>query len=153
MAEAYATVGDYRARTPGALTDEQRDQITALLADASALIRSKIPAGVSPDPDLTRALCVAIVKRAVVNPGGLRQRSMTIGGYTESATLTDSGGLYISDAEVALLNPEDDSDQAQMVIAHDDGYRHHRHGRHGEGLGRPECGPYGEWMPRPWETG
>lgn len=97
MAEAYATVDDYTARTPGpSLTDQQRVQVDALLVDASAIMRGKVPAGIVPDPDTARAICVKIVKRAVINAGG--RRSRTIGGYAE--TLTDSGGLYITDEEI-----------------------------------------------------
>lgn len=129
MAEAYAQVSDYTARTAGpTLTDVQRDQVAALLVDASAIIRNA-PGRTVTDTDVLRAICVAMVKRTVTNPGGLRQR--TIGGYSE--TLTDSGGLYLSDAELTQLAPpsQDDTDTAlnvQVRLPH-----HHRGGGPWEG--------------------
>lgn len=99
MADPYATVADYQVRTGQTLTGPAADQVTALLADASAIVRSILPAGYEPDADAARAVVVAMVRRGMTNPGG--RRSITMGGY--SATLDQDGGLYLTDAERDLL--------------------------------------------------
>ncbi|MFJ5089973.1 hypothetical protein [Streptomyces sp. NPDC088674] len=102
---AFATLDDYTARAGASLSASQRAQVEAYLNDASALMRRHIPAGHEPDPDTLRAVCVAVVRRVMANPGGYRSR--TIGGYSE--TLGEDGGLYLTDDEKdQLLPPEDD---------------------------------------------
>lgn len=97
---AFATVEDYAVRTgQSSLGTTQSARITALLDDASALIRSQLPAGYDPDPDLAKAVTVAVVVRAATNPGGLR--SKTVGGV--SATFDQDGGLYLADGELDAL--------------------------------------------------
>jgi hypothetical protein len=103
---AFATVDDYEARAAVTLADPQLSQVTAYLTDASALMTRAIPAGFTPDPDTARAVCVSIVRRVMANPGGFRVR--TIGGYSE--TLGEDGGMYLTDAEAALLQPTDPTD-------------------------------------------
>lgn len=134
MAATYASVGDYTKRTPGpALTDAKRDQVAAMLVDASAIIRNAIPPGIDADPDVARALCVTIARRAITNPGG--HRSRTIGGYAE--TLTDAGGLFITDDEIELLVGELQADAAYTVPIRDQGYPRRRYG----------CDPYEPYDP------
>jgi hypothetical protein len=87
---AFATVDDYTARAGGTLSAAQAVQVAAYLDDATAMMRRHIPAGYEPDPATLRAVCVAVVRRVMANPGGYRQR--TIGGYSE--TLGEDGGLY-----------------------------------------------------------
>lgn len=99
MAEPYATVADYEVRAGQTLTGPGRDQVDALLGDASAIVRSILPAGYEPDADAARAVVVAMVRRGMANPGGLRSRTM--GGYSE--TLDQDGGLYLTDAERDLI--------------------------------------------------
>jgi hypothetical protein len=97
---AFATVQDYAVRTgKSSLSEAQTQRVTALLDDASALIRSQLPAGYEPDADLAKAVTVAVVVRAVTNPGGLR--SKTVGGV--SATYDQDGGLYLADGELDAL--------------------------------------------------
>jgi hypothetical protein len=104
---AFATVEDYTARAGGALSAAQAVQVAAYLDDATAMMRRHIPTGYEPDPATLRAICVAVVRRVMANPGGFRQR--TIGGYSE--TLGEDGGLYVTDDEKDQLQPpEDDGD-------------------------------------------
>lgn len=118
---AFATTADYQARAAVTLAEPQLSQVAAYLDDASALMRRHIPAGYTPDPDTTRAVCVAVVRRMMANPGGYRAR--TIGGYSE--TLGEDGGLYLTEAEIGMLQPEDaddpDADAAYSVPLLDQG--------------------------------
>ncbi|MEU0675475.1 hypothetical protein ABZ330_21790 [Streptomyces sp. NPDC006172] len=114
---AFATVTDYEARVAVTLPEgsPKRGQVEAYLDDASAIMRRHIPAGYTPDAATTRAICVAVVRRVMANPGGYRQR--TIGQYSE--TLGEDGGLYLTPDEIAQLQPEDvtdpDADAAYSV--------------------------------------
>lgn len=105
---AFATIDQYIARAAVTLPEgsARRAQVEAYLADASALMRRKIPPGYSPDADTLVAICVAVVRRAIANPGGRRQR--TIGQYSE--TLDEDGGLYLTEGEIADLQPPESTD-------------------------------------------
>lgn len=109
MAAAFATVADYEARAAVTLPEgsPQRRQVESYLTDASALMRRHIPAGYEPDPETTRAICIAVVRRVTTNPGGRRQRS--IGQYSE--TLGEDGGLYLTDDEKGQLGDDSDADE------------------------------------------
>lgn len=111
----FATIEDYNARQATAVSGADAVQVQAFLEDASALIRSKMPRGFTPDPAMAKATTIAIVRRTKVNPGGYRSR--TLGEYSE--TLGEAGGLYITDGEVkALLGQSDGSgDQALSIIS------------------------------------
>ena len=100
---AYATVFDYEARAGVTLAEPQRTQVDVLLEDIAALIRTSIPAGAVPDPDVARAVSVAVARRTMANPGGYRQR--TVGQYSE--TLGEAGGMYLTDAELEALTAND----------------------------------------------
>lgn len=108
MAAPYATVEDYEARAAVSLPENspRRRQIEQYLVDASALMRRHVPAGHEPDTETTRAICVAVVRRVIANPGGRRQRS--IGQYAE--TLGEDGGLYLTDDEKEQLGDDSDVD-------------------------------------------
>lgn len=105
---AFATVGDYEARAAVTLPEgsPRRAQVEAYLDDATSIMRGKIPAGHTPDSGTLRAICVAVVRRVMANPGGYRQR--TIGQYAE--TLGEDGGLYLTEDEIAQLQPDDVAD-------------------------------------------
>jgi hypothetical protein len=100
---AYATVADYEARAAVTLAEPQISQVHALLEDIAALIRTSLPAGTVPDPDVARAVSVAVARRTMANPGGYRQR--TVGQYSE--TLGETGGMYLTDAELEALTAND----------------------------------------------
>jgi hypothetical protein len=108
VAAAFATVDDYTARAAVTLAEgsPRRRQVEAYLDDASAIMRRHIPTGHTPDEATLRAICVAVVRRVMANPGGYRQR--TIGQYSES--LGEDGGLYLTEDEIAQLQPEDETD-------------------------------------------
>jgi hypothetical protein len=120
---AYATVADYEARAAVTLAEgsPRRAQVEAYLDDASALMARHIPDGYTPDAGTLRAICVAVVRRVMANPGGYRQR--TIGQYSES--LGEDGGLYLTDDEKAQLAPADvvdpDADAAYTLGVADEG--------------------------------
>lgn len=120
---AFATVDDYEARAAVALPEgsSRRRQVEVYLDDASALMQRHIPTGYTPDEGTLRAICVAVVRRVMANPGGYRQR--TIGQYSES--LGEDGGLYLTEDEKAQLQPEDvtdpDADAAYSVGLDDQG--------------------------------
>lgn len=120
---AFATAEDYTARAavPLPAGSPLRAQVEAYLDDASALMRRHIPAGYEPDEGTLRAICVAVVRRVMANPGGYRQR--TIGQYSES--LGEDGGLYLTDDEKAQLAPGDaiapDADAAYSIGLRDEG--------------------------------
>lgn len=125
---AFATVEDYTARSGATLSAAQAVQVAAYLDDATAMMRRHIPAGYEPDPATLRAVCVAVVRRVMANPGGYRQR--TIGGYSE--TLGEDGGLYLTaDEKEQLLPPpangDEDSDAAYTVGLVDQGSPVWRH--------------------------
>ena len=105
---AYATVADYEDRAAVTLPDgsQRRRQVEVYLDDASALMARHIPSGHTPDAGTLRAICVAVVRRVMANPGGYRQR--TIGQYAE--TLGEDGGLYLTEDEKGQLQPEDVTD-------------------------------------------
>ncbi|WP_329151222.1 hypothetical protein OIU91_28380 [Streptomyces sp. NBC_01456] len=117
----FATVEDYEARAGVTLVEPKRSQVEAYLDDASALMRRHIPTGYEPAPGTTTAIAVAVARRVMANPGGYRQRS--IGQYAE--TLGEAGGLYLTEDEIALLQPETlddpDADAAYSVGLRDDG--------------------------------
>ncbi|MCZ1009908.1 hypothetical protein [Streptomyces lydicus] len=117
----FATVEDYEARAGVTLVEPKRSQVEAYLDDASALMRRHIPTGYEPDPGTATAIAVAVARRVMANPGGYRQRS--IGQYAE--TLGEAGGLYLTEGEIALLQPEtlDDpnADAAYSLGLRDDG--------------------------------
>ncbi|MGW1998148.1 hypothetical protein [Embleya sp. NPDC001921] len=115
---AFATVEQYAARS-GPVTGADAAKVQATLDDASALIRSRLPRGFTPDPGVALAMTVVIARRAITNPGGYRQR--TIGQYSE--TLGEAGGLYLTDGELASLLGDSmgDGDAAYSVICADEG--------------------------------
>jgi hypothetical protein len=90
------------------------------LDGASALIRSQLPDGFEPDPELAKTTTLVVVERALINPGG--RRSRTVGGVYE--TYDQDGGLYLADGELeALLAGWDEgSSGAYTVGLRDDAF-------------------------------
>jgi hypothetical protein len=120
----YATLTDYEQRHGTVSTVAMGDKVRAELEDASALIRSILPAGYTPAVELTRALAVKVAWRSITNPGG--RRSVTVGSVSES--YGEDGGLYLTDAERAMLLAAFNAGQptAYTVDLRDDGLRHQR---------------------------
>lgn len=109
---AFATTDDLEA-VWRSLTDPEVEAATKWLTWASALVRQQFPtidrrlAAGKADPDLLGFVVVSMVKRVMERPGGVRQRSETLGAYTESETYdtaVSTGALYLSDSEKAILD-------------------------------------------------
>jgi hypothetical protein len=118
---AFATVDEYGTWVgQESMTDAQRARVQMRLDGASALIRSQLPDGFEPDPELAKTTTLVVVERALINTGG--RRSRTVGGVSE--TYDQDGGLYLADAELtALLSGwEDGSSGAYTVGLRDDAF-------------------------------
>lgn len=112
---AFVTLADYEARQ-GELSETDRDRCSALLEDASAAMRSRFRAfhgqgyaeGVNESfDDNAKAVCVALVARALSVPGdlsGVTQFSQTAGPYTASTTFSNpSGDIYLTKTDLHAL--------------------------------------------------
>lgn len=112
--DAFATLEDYSARY--ALPDDAGERVTALLADASALMRSMYEertggayeqGAVPRFDDNATAVCCAVASRAMnVSPSmaGVTQLSQTTGPYSASATFANpTGDLYLSRGDLRRL--------------------------------------------------
>lgn len=104
MAEPFATVDDLEKRWH-ALSISEKEQASALLHDASALIRSQSP-WQTLDADLLLSITCAMVKRALnmSDSGGVSATSQSVGGVSESFTFANpNGDLYFTTLERKLL--------------------------------------------------
>lgn len=110
MADPYATHEDYTQLTlePLEATEEQ-DQVDALLAQASALMRIKVPgldgrilAGTF-DVVLAVGICVQVVQRYLDNP--TRAAQSGTGPFTKSWASANARGLWLTDDELDTLAP------------------------------------------------
>ncbi|WP_329177813.1 Gp19/Gp15/Gp42 family protein [Streptomyces sp. NBC_01477] len=101
----FATVDDVNGRLIGRdLTDGERVKIPALLADASAKMRERVPDIDTRQPDTAKGVCCAMVLRVVLNPEGKRQQSVDDYSYTTDSARS-SGELYLTPQELADLRP------------------------------------------------
>jgi hypothetical protein len=95
--EPLATLEEFSDRVPGSIDQADSARAQANLVDASALIRAE--AGEEWDdgaPDSVKAICMAVAKRAFLNPDGIN--SMSVDGH--SATFaTGSPDVYLTAAE------------------------------------------------------
>lgn len=103
----FATVQDVAARWR-ALSDAEKTLTTTLLADASAVIRAKVPdvdtriGNGKLDPALPRLVTVNMVLRVLRNPRAIR--SETVGPYSATYDPALTGGFMVLTAdELALL--------------------------------------------------
>lgn len=95
------------------LSDAEKLRATALLSDASALIRAERPTidsmvnGGTIDPDIPRMVAVTMVKRAMAGSAdmiGIQSQQQTSGPFSQQYTFTNpSGDLYLTKAEKRLL--------------------------------------------------
>lgn len=109
---SFASADDVAARLGRAFTAGEESQVAALLDDAEAIIRARIPnldARVLTDANLFSLLVLVeskSVRRVMLNPGGIRQRSEGVDDFQQSTTYdqTISGSdTYITDDEWVLL--------------------------------------------------
>lgn len=104
---SYATSADVQA-VWRPLTDSEIEIVDAQLAFASTIIRSQVPtvdariAAGTLDEALVAGVAVAMVRRFMVNPDGIRQEAIEDYSYTRDSALS-AGSVYLSDAELALL--------------------------------------------------
>lgn len=109
-----ASTTDVQNRLGRDLTPTETTIATALLADAEAELRSRVPllqerldSGLLDPALVVRVLC-AMVLRVLRNPEGLRQQSESIDDYTRSWTVDSArsaGALYLDPSEIELLLP------------------------------------------------
>lgn len=105
---AYATVADVLARTTHTYTQDEKNVIETLLADAGILIDA-FNADASADAKKVvscRMVIRAIGDSEVIYPTGATQGSIAAGGYSQSWTMGNGGGtgeLYLGKTDKQLL--------------------------------------------------
>lgn len=111
MGEPLAVVADV-ANAWRDLSNEEEAQARHLLVLASQLLRSEVSglddrlAAGTLDADLVRHVVASMVIRGLRNPDGARQRSETVGPFTQSASYTDMvSQLSVLPYERRLLTP------------------------------------------------
>ncbi|WP_026424675.1 hypothetical protein [Actinokineospora inagensis] len=98
-----ATVSDVQARTDQDMTPEQQARAAVLIADASALARSRVMPFPNPPPDTAVGVICTAVLRALGTPAD-GTKSETVGGHTR-VPAREGGGLYLTDDEIDALRP------------------------------------------------
>lgn len=115
---SLVTVDDIQVRLGRALTDSEAGQVQAWIDDLDAQAESRVPgfhglvASGAISAGVVRAVFAQAIRRVLLNPEGLRQRSRTIDDYTEAETYDSavSGSfLYLTDDEWAQLAPASSS--------------------------------------------
>lgn len=94
------------------LTPHEVETATAMIEDASAMIRAACP-GIDErltadppalDPAIPRMVACAVVKRAMITAGGVSAEQTTSGPFSQSLTFSNpSGDLYLTKAERKML--------------------------------------------------
>lgn len=110
MAAVYASAAEYAERTGAvALSEAQHVQVTALLAEASALMRAaavdlddRLAAGTL-ERIVVAGVCVRVVHRYLANPTGASQ--LTSGPFSSSWSAESARGLWLTTDDVAALVP------------------------------------------------
>ena len=104
---AFATAEDIEKRLGRPLSDAQREQAEALIADAGAVILAELnlPEGCEVEPDeLLCGMTCTLVMRAMANPQGLASESETLGAHSHSRGFSrNGGGLTLTENEKLIL--------------------------------------------------
>lgn len=109
---------DVQVRLGRALTDSEAAQVAAWLDDLDAQAESRVPgfhglvAAGSISAGVVRGVFAQAIRRVLLNPEGLRQRSRTIDDYTEADTYDSSVSgsfLYLTDDEWVQIAPASSS--------------------------------------------
>lgn len=105
--EPYATVAQLKERWPD-MPDIDEKYIKVLLADASTLLRTQIPAGQTADEDVRTMITCQMVRRALATstvPEGVTSVSQTVGPFATQMGFSgnSSNTLYLTRAEKRLL--------------------------------------------------
>ena len=103
----FATVSDLEARWRG-LSEAEQARAAVLLADASALIRDTVPEWGQVSEQTLRAICCAVVRRAmsvdVDLPDGVSSFNETAGPFSQQMSFSNpTGDLYLTRAEKARM--------------------------------------------------
>lgn len=103
----FATVSDLEARWRG-LSEAEQARAAVLLADASALIRDMVPGWEQVSEQTLRAICCAVVRRAmsvdVDLPDGVSSFNETAGPFSQQMSFSNpTGDLYLTRAEKARM--------------------------------------------------
>lgn len=115
---SLVTVDDIQVRLGRALTDSEAGQVQAWIDDLDAQAEARVPdfgaliAAGSISAGVVRGVFAQAIRRVLLNPEGLRQRSRTIDDYTEAETYDSavSGSfLYLTDDEWAQIAPASSS--------------------------------------------
>lgn len=115
--EPFATIGDLNARRASDLTGRAASVAGAKLADATAKLaaemdasgipwRARFSAGMEPFASNLRAICCAMVERAIEQPLplGLKSQQGTAGPYSFTSTSANPGGdVYLLASERRTL--------------------------------------------------
>lgn len=111
MADAFA-VTDNVANIWRPLTPAEEIVVATRLDQASAMIRAAVPdidsriVSGTLDRAVVAGVAADMVRRVMINPTAVRQRSQSIDDYQESETVDSSvseGALYLSPRELTLL--------------------------------------------------
>lgn len=103
----FATVSDLESRWRG-LSEAEQARAEVLLADASALIRDTVPDWPQISDETSRAICCAVVRRAmsvdVGLPDGVSSFNETAGPFSQQMSFANpTGDLYLTRAEKARM--------------------------------------------------
>lgn len=109
---AFATIGDLETRWRS-LSSLEHVRVTAMLDDASALIRAYQPNiddlidAATLDAAIPRMVCVAMIKRAMTadDTPGVSSQMQVAGPFSQQTTYSNpSGDLYLTRAEKRLIS-------------------------------------------------
>ncbi len=103
---AFAEVSDLEARWRPLPTPQEQATATALLGDASLIIRAEAPGADALDAELTKMVACGMVKRAMLasNMEGFSQVQNAAGPFQHGGTLANPmGNLYLSKQDRRLL--------------------------------------------------
>lgn len=107
--DPFANSQEYAARTNQPLSEQQQLQVSALLGDASALMRKHAPgldarvtAG-AVERALVVGTCVRVVERYLANPSLAAQ--VTVGPFSRAWAAANARGLFLTADELADLGP------------------------------------------------
>jgi hypothetical protein len=119
MAASFASSEDYELRTGQTLDAQGKAQVSALLGEASELIREHSPgiddrvtAG-SPAPTLVAGITVRMVSRYLANPD--QASNLATGPFSRGWAAVNARGLWVTEDEKAVLNPVTASTTARGV--------------------------------------
>lgn len=102
MSESLASLEELEKRAPGGIASQDEERAQANLDDASALIRAEAGKTWEDEdpPEVIVSICLAVAKRALENPSGIRSDS--VDNYTRVFAEADSA-VYLTEREAKLV--------------------------------------------------